>query len=302
MPRRFHTLDVFTEDRLSGNPLAVVHDCDGLDASRMQAIAREFNLSETVFILPPEDAVNTARIRIFTPANELPFAGHPTVGTGVLLAQLRAPELVGASGVVIALEEGIGLVKVEVSRRGTRAARGVFALPKLPAMLDAPVRDPQLAARALGLDVADIGFDDHGVVNASAGVPYTLVPLGSLEALARAQSMATPDFDAAFGGTPHPCCYLYARDGRRRWRARMFAPTLGLTEDPATGSAAAAFAAALMAFEKPADGDEQHIIAQGVEMGRPSEIVLTLDVAGGALVSATIGGAAVIVSQGTIDL
>ena len=101
--RRFHTLDVFTEQKLAGNPLAVVHDSEGLDTEAMQAIAREFNISETVFVMEPDDPVNTAKIRIFTPGSELPFAGHPTVGTGVLLAQLRAPELVGASGVVIAL-------------------------------------------------------------------------------------------------------------------------------------------------------------------------------------------------------
>ena len=302
MPRRFHTLDVFTDRKTAGNPLAVVHDCDGLDGAAMQAIAREFNLSETVFVLPPEDPINTARIRIFTPGSELPFAGHPTVGTGVLLALLRAPEHVKGSGVVIALEEGIGLVKVEVSQRPGRAARGVFALPRLPFLPDAPPRDPALAARALGLSPDDIGFEGHAVGNASAGVPYTMVPLRSLDAMARAKSMATPDFDAAFGGTAHPCCYLYTRVGERRWRTRMFGPTLGVAEDPATGSAAAAFAGTLMAFETVSNGEIQHVLEQGVEMGRPSEIVLTLDVADGALASATIGGGAVIVSQGEIDL
>ncbi len=302
MPRRFHTLDVFTDTKTAGNPLAVVHDCDGLDTSAMQAIAREFNLSETVFVLPPDDPVNTAKIRIFTPGSELPFAGHPTVGTGVLLALVRAPELVRGSGVVIALEEGIGLVKVEVTRPPGRATRGVFALPRLPTIPDAPPRDPLLAATALGLSPDDIGFDGHPVANASAGVPYAMVPVRSLEALARAKSMPTPEFDAAFGGTAHPCCYLYAREGERKWRTRMFAPTIGIPEDPATGSAAAAFAGTLMAFETPGEGETQHVLRQGVEMGRPSEIVLTLDVEGGTLASATIGGAAVIVSQGEIDL
>ncbi len=303
MPRRFHTLDVFTDTKTAGNPLAVVHDGDGLDTAGMQAIAREFNLSETVFVLPPADPVNTARIRIFTPTSELPFAGHPTVGTGVLLALLRAPELVRGSGVVIALEEGIGLVKVEVTRPQGRATRGVFALPRLPTLPEAPPRDAGLAAKALGLLPDDIGFDRHTIANASAGVPYTMVPVASLDALARAQSLPTPEFDAAFGGTPHPCAYLYARDGVRRWRTRMFSPTLGMIEDPATGSAAAAFAGTLMACEPPAsDGETQHVLMQGVEMGRPSEIVLTLDVEGGVLASATIGGAAVIVSHGEIDL
>ncbi len=303
MPRRFHTLDVFTDHALAGNPLAVVHDCEGLDTERMQAITREFNLSETVFVLPPDDPVNTAKIRIFTPGSELPFAGHPTVGTAVLLAQLRAPEMVGSSGIVIALEETIGLVKVEVSKRQGRAARGVFAIPKLPTMVAEPPRNAVQIAKALGLDADDIGFDGHHCANFAAGVAFTMVPLKSLDALARARSVASPDFHAAFGGTPTPWCYLYVKTGPRSWQTRMFAPSHGIAEDPATGGAAAAFAGTIMAFEKPVDGrDQQHIIMQGVEMGRPSEIVLTLDVERGALHEATIGGGAIIVSEGTINL
>jgi trans-2,3-dihydro-3-hydroxyanthranilate isomerase len=301
--RRFHTLDVFTDHALAGNPLAVVHDCAGLDTERMQAITREFNLSETVFVLPPDDPVNTAKIRIFTPGSELPFAGHPTVGTAVLLAQLRAPEMVNRSGIVIALEEKIGLVKVEVSKRPDRAARGVFAIPKLPVMLEEPKRDPGLIAKALKLTVGDIETGQHRPADFAAGPPFTMVGLKSLDALARAKSLPTEDFEAAFGQSPHPCCYLYVKTGPRAWQARMFGPGMGVAEDPATGAAAAAFAGVLMAFEKPQDGrDQQHIIMQGVEMGRPSEIVLTLDVERGALREATIGGGAVIVSEGTINL
>jgi trans-2,3-dihydro-3-hydroxyanthranilate isomerase len=301
--RRFHTLDVFTDHALAGNPLAVVHDSQGLDTARMQAITREFNLSETVFVLPPDDPVNTAKIRIFTPGSELPFAGHPTVGTAVLLAQLRAPEMVNRSGIVIALEEKIGLVKVEVSKRPDRAARGVFAIPKLPVMLEEPKRDPALIAKALGLNLDDIEIEGHHCANFAAGVAFTTVPLKSLDALARAQSNNTQAFRDAFGGTATPWCYLYTRTSPMAWRTRMFAPTDGITEDPATGGAAAAFAGTIMAFEKPQDGrDQQHIIMQGVEMGRPSEIVLTLDVEHGLLREATIGGGAVIVSEGTIDL
>ncbi len=303
MPRCFHTLDVFTDHALAGNPLAVVHDCEGLDTARMQAITREFNLSETVFVLPPDDPVNTAKIRIFTPGSELPFAGHPTVGTAVLLAQLRAPEMVGSSGIVIALEETIGLVKVDVSKRQGRAARGVFAIPKLPVMVAEPPRNAMQIAKALGLDADDIGFDGHHCANFAAGVAFTMVPLKSLDSLSRARSVASPDYEAAFGGTPSPWCYLYVKTGARTWQTRMFAPSHGIVEDPATGAAAAAFAGTIMAFEKPADGrEQQHIILQGVEMGRPSEIVLTLDVERGALNEATIGGGAVIVSEGTINL
>jgi trans-2,3-dihydro-3-hydroxyanthranilate isomerase len=302
MKRRFHTLDVFTGRKFAGNPLAVVHDAEGLDASAMQAVAREFNLSETVFVLPPDDPVNTAKIRIFTPTYELPFAGHPTVGAAVILATLRAPEHMRGAGIVVALEEQIGVVKAKVRQPADKAARAVFDLPRLPEVLVDPPRDPALIAEALGLSIDDIQSAPHHCGNATGGVPYTMVPLAGLAALARAGCAATPAYEAAFGGTSHPCCYLYAATGRNRWQARMFAPLSGVPEDPATGSAAAAFAAALMAFEKPDDGRHQHIIAQGVEMGRPSEIVLTLDVAGGRLQSASIGGEAVVVSEGVLDL
>jgi trans-2,3-dihydro-3-hydroxyanthranilate isomerase len=302
MKRRFHTLDVFTDTPLAGNPLAVVHDSEGLDTAAMQAIAQEFNLSETVFVLPPHDSVNTARIRIFTPANELPFAGHPTVGTGVLLAMLRAPDKVGAAGLVVALEETIGTIKVEVTRQQGKAARGLFSIPKLPEFPVIPPRDAALIADALGLALEDIGFEGHVPCNISAGAPYTAVPITTLEALDRAQSMPTAAFEAAFGGTSHPCAYLYTRTGPNSWQTRMFAPLIGIPEDPATGSAAAAFAGVIMARDKPGNGVHQHILTQGIEMGRPSQIVLTLHVHGGLLEEVSIGGAAVIISEGTIDL
>jgi trans-2,3-dihydro-3-hydroxyanthranilate isomerase len=301
MRRRFHTLDVFTETKLAGNPLAVVHDSEGLDTAMMQAITREFNLAETVFILPPDDPVNTAKIRIFTPARELPFAGHPTVGTAVLLATLRAPEMLKGSGIVVALEENIGLVKVEVTQRPDRAARGVFAIPKLPERKPTP-RDPQLLAAALGLDGKDIGFGAFAPCDVSAGVLFTMMPVASIEALGRARAQLGAAFDLAFAGPEPTAAYLYAPDGPQRWRTRMFAPSMGIAEDPATGGAAAGFAGVIMAFEGPTNGEHQHIITQGVEMGRPSEIILTLRVERGRLAEASIGGTAVILSEGTLDL
>ncbi len=292
MRRRFHTLDVFTDTPLHGNPLAVVQDAEGLDAGRMQAIAREFNLSETVFVLEPRDPVNSARLRIFTPARELPFAGHPTVGAAVLLAELRAPEIVARQDLALLLEEEIGLVHC-TARRVRGRSRASFTLPRLPAEAGEPASDADLAA-ALSIDAAEVGFDRHRPALMSAGVPYTLVPLATAEAVDRAwpDPARWPEGLAA---------YLYARapDG---FHARMFAPEMGMTEDPATGSAAAAFAGAVMRFEAPADGDHTVQIRQGVAMGRPSLIVLGLEVADGALASASIGGGAVIVSEGTIDL
>jgi trans-2,3-dihydro-3-hydroxyanthranilate isomerase len=301
MRRRFYTLDVFTEIRLAGNPLAVVLDSEGLDTSAMQAITREFNLSETVFVMPPHDPVNTARIRIFTPGGELPFAGHPTVGTAVLLGVLRAPEHVKGAGIVIALEETIGLIKVDVRQRPERAARGLFALPRLPVKLE-HTRDGQKIAAALALHADDIAGDAFPPSDFSAGVPFTIVNLTSLDALSRAQALDGPAFDAAFGSNGHAAVYLCFREKPLHWRTRMFAPTMGIKEDPATGAAAAAFAGAIMAHERPGNGQHQHVIHQGVEMGRPSEIVLTLTVEQDRLVEATVGGGAVIISEGTIDI
>ena len=292
MRRRFHTLDVFTDEPLSGNPLAVILDAEGLDSGRMQAIAREFNLSETVFALEPRDPVNSARIRIFTPGRELPFAGHPTIGTAVLLAETRGPEIVGRQDLALVLEEEVGLVHC-VARRVRGRSRATFTLPRLPAETGFTGSIESLAT-SLSIDAAEIGFDRHSPTVMSAGVPYTMVPLKSVACVDRAwpDLARWPDDLETF---------VYARDGEGYY-ARMFAPTFGINEDPATGSAAAAFAGALMRFENLGDGDHSVPIRQGVAMGRPSLIVLGLDIVDGTLASATIGGGAVMVSQGLIDL
>ena len=300
MTRTFYTLDVFTESALEGNPLAVVTDAEGLDTARMQAIAREFNLSETVFVLPPHDPVNSARIRIFTPANELPFAGHPTVGAAVLLAQLRAPEILARQHLALVIEETVGPVHC-IARKVKGATRASFTVPKLPVPAGDAPSDAAIAA-ALGLDPADIGFADHRPSVFSAGVPFSFVPVTGLEAAGRAwpnHSRWAETFGRIGGAfvytraTQHPEAQIHAR---------MFAPLMGITEDPATGSAVAALAGVLMRHESFADGDHTVLVEQGVEMGRPSFITLGLDVEGGALVSASIGGAAVVVSQGTLSL
>ena len=300
MPRRFYTLDVFTGDALAGNPLAVVLDSDGLDLARMQAIAKEFNLSETVFVQPPADPRQRADIRIFTPGRELPFAGHPTVGTAVLLAILDRGGQPGA--VAFGLKEQVGIVPcvAEVEDDGRGHAR--FRLPRLPESWGTGI-DKVAAAEALGLDPSEIGFARHRPSKHSGGVAYDLVPVASLDAVARAKPRGQP-FDAAFGASSHPAAYVYTRmDGPGlRFRARMFAPGLGINEDPATGSAVASFAGALMQFEALGDGEHDVIVEQGVEMGRPSEIALQLVVQKGALASAEIGGKAVVVSRGELLL
>jgi trans-2,3-dihydro-3-hydroxyanthranilate isomerase len=302
MPRRFHTLDVFTENRHEGNPLAVVLDSDDLTDGEMQAIAREFNLAETVFVFPPQDQLNAARIRIFTPATELPFAGHPTVGTAVLLAELRAGDMLAGPGVTIVLEEKVGPVAVDVMRKPGRACRAVFPLPVLPKLLD-HVFDPPKVARAIGLDVGELGFGAHGIAAWSAGVPFVMVPVRSLEAIGRA-GVADPHLWAeVFGVTGKGAAFLYTRETAKpnhHVHARMFSPAMGIAEDPATGSAVAAFAGVAATCELPEDGVHQLVIEQGFEMGRPSLIALDLDIQHGALVAAAIGGSAVRVSEGKL--
>jgi trans-2,3-dihydro-3-hydroxyanthranilate isomerase len=289
--RHFFTLDVFTDKAMAGNPLAVVLDSEGLDTARMQAIAQEFNLSETVFVSTPMDPKNRAALRIFTPARELPFAGHPTVGTAVLLATLDK----ASTGTRFVLEEVAGLVPCETTPGGAQ-----FRLPKLPVAVAGGASAAEYAS-ALCIETADIGFDRHVPGKFSGGVEYDLVPVKSLEIMAR----MSPSIGFMGQGMAAPAVFAYSRqtfDKRHQFHARMFAPEMGIREDPATGSAVAAFAGAFMAYEQPEDGIHGMIIEQGYEMGRPSQIELTLNVANGALLSATIGGGAVIVSEGQLRL
>ncbi len=297
MRRKFFTLDVFTEKRFAGNPLAVVLEPDGLDTAAMQALAREFNLSETVFVFPPVDAANRAKLRIFTPGSELPFAGHPTVGTAVLLARMD-----GGGTRAFGLEETIGLVPCLAEETGQESGRARFILPKLP-VETGPLLDIAAIASALNLTPDDIGYGDARPSRWSAGTELSFVPVKGLAAIARCR----PDlvrFDAVFGFGVAAKTYVFCRetdDKSHHFHARMFAPSIGVMEDPATGAAAAAFAGFLAAHGGYADGEHLVRIEQGYEMGRPSLIELTLTLAGGKLAAASIGGAAVVVSEGAIE-
>lgn len=296
MKRRFVTLDVFTTRRHAGNPLAVVLQSEGLDAQAMQAIAREFNLSETVFILPPDEPGHRAAVRIFTPGTELPFAGHPTVGAAVWLA--LTDHAAGTPAEVLVLEETIGAVSCAVDVTGSHAGHAVFTLPRLPERAG-EVAAAEILAAALGLESGDIGYGAHLPGLFSAGVPYSCVPLATREAVAKARPDLGRWDEAMQGGAAFVYCRETAEPGHH-FHARMFAPNLGLMEDPATGSAVAAFAGAIMACDKPEDGDHRFVVEQGYEMGRPSQIALEMSLRDGALVSARIGGSAVVVSEGVL--
>jgi trans-2,3-dihydro-3-hydroxyanthranilate isomerase len=296
MRRRYFTLDVFTTDRFAGNPLAVVLESSGLETPAMQTIACEFNLPETVFVYPPDDPKHRARVRIFTPGRELPFAGHPTVGTAVLLAHLDG----GDAPREIVLAEQVGPVTCKV-RPGRGGGRASFDIPKLPERLG-PVPEVSKLAAALSLKPGDIGGDGFVPERWNAGNGFSFVPVKSLEVIARAR----PDMSRwaeAIGSNDPQGVFLFCREVAAKghsFHARMFAPGLGVTEDPATGSAVAAFAGPLAAAQ-PGDGQHLYVIEQGYEMGRPSLINLTLSIRGGTLTGATVGGDAVLISEGTIE-
>lgn len=295
----FVTLDVFTDTPFAGNPLAVVMGADALSDGQMQAIAREFNLSETVFVRQPAHSAHTASVRIFTPYKELPFAGHPTIGCAIHLAE-RAHGRASDFDAIITLEEKIGLVRCAVKLSPSAITFATFDAPKLSENAG-PAATDDIYAAALGLSVEDIGFDRHMPTLHSAGVPFAFVPVKTLEALTRAKPTATCTSDSMGVGE----VFVYARlpdSSPHAFRARMFAPEFGIAEDPATGSAAAAFAGVCARFESLADGWHTLPIEQGVEMGRPSLIGLEIELAGGLLHAARIGGCAVTVSEGKIAI
>jgi trans-2,3-dihydro-3-hydroxyanthranilate isomerase len=303
MALKLHTLDVFTERRFGGNPLAVVHDADALDGKEMQVIARELNLSETVFLLKPANPAHSAKVRIFTPGRELPFAGHPTIGTAILLAELR--EMLangdGERDAIIVLEQAIGTVRVGVRLRAGQAPFAEFDAPKLPEKTGTLAARDRLAD-ALGLLPREIGFENHTALRIAAGNKFAFVPVNSLEAIGRARIHAAL-WPGTFPQSEIDGVYLYTRQcvhNGSAFHARMFAPQLGVPEDPATGSAAVGFAGVVHEFDGLPDGPHKRVIEQGHEMGRPSSIVLTLVVQGGRLETVRIGGSAVRVIDGTL--
>lgn len=304
--RFYEIYDVFSDKLLTGNPLAIVYDADGLDEAAMQAIAREFNLSETVFVFPAANAMHRAAIRIFTPDYELAFAGHPTIGTAIALAYRCDSRREPNRDLIMILEEKIGPVRIAVQCRDAGScsnptAFAEFDLPVLPKPLEIVV-EKEMAAAALGLNTHEIGFENHVPSVWSGGKPYVLVPVQTM--IAAAKVIVDPVFVAdhlpKIDGRAL-CFYVYTRETRlfeSDFHARMFTGGPHIYEDPATGSAVAAFAGAIHHFDRPVDGLTRLWIEQGIEMGRPSRIRLELDVASKKLTGARIGGHAVKVAQG----
>ena len=300
MQRRYITVDVFTDRAFGGNPLAVVLDAGGLSAAQMQAIATEFNYSETTFVLPPRDGGNDAQVRIFTVNQEIPFAGHPNVGTAFVLASLAA-----APPARLKFEEGAGLVPVEILQEAGRVVGAELTAPQ--ALSKLTQFSAEQAASCISLSAADIKTDRHPPRIFSVGLPFLMVEVASRDALRRAR----PDA-AAFARTL-PCdgavgVYFYTRDVPAaekpcELQARMFFPgSSGLTEDPATGSATVAAAAMLADLASERDGELKLRIGQGVDMGRPSLLLTRVRKQNGAVVSAHVGGGCVQMMEGTFRL
>lgn len=302
MKLAFHTLDVFTTRKFGGNPLAVVLGADTLSTEQMQTITREFNLSETTFVMTPDDPAHTAKVRIFFPGGEMPFAGHPTLGTAALLAMLKHKPGCNFE-TAITLELKAGLTPVKISRIADRMS-GIFTAPVVP--FHAPVTLPSVeqAARALNLDVADIGFDGHGLACLEGGPRFFYVSVKSRAALEKAKVLE-PHWSSLIAPLKTDLAYVYTRGGDgagTAFRSRAFAPTGGIPEDPATGSATALLAAQLLTAEKLTDGTHRWQLEQGYEMGRPSDLRLEADVAGGKLSAVRVGGSAVPMMKGEIEL
>jgi len=291
----YYLLDVFTRERLAGNPLAVVLKADGLSDERMQAIAGEFNLSETVFVHAPRNERHAAALRIFTTERELAFAGHPTIGSTVLLGLLHRLS-------AVRLELGVGLVTAVMERIDRRTGEAKFALPRLPERL-AEMPDIAAIAARLGLVESDIGCNGMMPARYSAGSPFYLIPVrdtGALEAIA----LERRGWSEVFPGD-HNAIYVFTATPDERgtdYAARMFGVGTDQGEDPATGSAAAALVGLLV--DEGGYGEGQHVIGlrQGHEMGRPSRIDVQFTIAEGALKHAGIGGSAVILAEGVLDL
>ncbi|MCU0300567.1 MAG: PhzF family phenazine biosynthesis protein [Candidatus Nanopelagicales bacterium] len=302
MGHAFVTCDVFTDVRFGGNPLAVLLDARGLTASQMQQVAREFNYSETTFVLPPERA-GDRRVRIFTPTREVPFAGHPNVGTAFVLATLGELGTLERERQVV-LEEPAGDVPVTVRPLGSGRFRCELRAPEPPSV--GPPVPVGLVATAMGLEPGDVATDRHAPCVASVGLPFVLVELRDEDALRRARpdEPALRRLLAAGAATADVHCYVRTPDSPDGvdLRTRMFAPFDGVPEDPATGSANAALAGLLSALAPERDGDFAWTITQGVEMGRPSRMDARTEKRLGQVLGVWIGGESVLVSRGTIEV
>jgi trans-2,3-dihydro-3-hydroxyanthranilate isomerase len=310
---RFVTCDVFTDTPLTGNPLAVVFGAEGLPTETLLAITREFNYSETTFVFAAEQADTTRRVRIFTPGGEVPFAGHPTLGTAHVLVATGALGPVADGVMHVVLGENVGPVPVTVQCAAGSPVRSQLTTAQGPEERTAGVPDIPTLARILGLTPDDFVGGAHAPAAVSCGLPFLVVPLASVDAVRRARvhrESWESHLQGQWASEPMVFAALQADADRADApvalrdvdiRARVFVPGLSVPEDPATGSANACLAGYLAA-RTPRDGTLRWRVAQGIEMGRPSRLDIEADKSGGAVAAIRVAGATVIVSDGTFRL
>ncbi len=301
MKYSFHTCDVFTDVRFGGNPLAIVLGADDLSGEQMQIVAKEFNLSETVFVLAREKSENTARVRIFTPQRELPFAGHPTIGCACLVALLSQAE--GDFDIEVRLEEAAGIVPVRVRLSAGKPSAQLTA-PGLPEISRENL-DHYLIAQGFSLTPDDIGFSNHHAqAVTSSGNVFQFVPVKDLDALSRV-NLSFPSYGDAETSAGAMCTVAYTHGGvdeATDFSLRVFAPCESIAEDPATGSAAATFPGQLALFQNLDYGSHTWRLEQGVDMGRPSKLLLEADRHNCTFTKIRVAGSVVFVSQGEIEI
>ena len=297
MGYRYHICDVFTDTRFGGNQLAVLPEAGGLSDRQMQQVAREFNFSESAFVLPAEQG-HARRVRIFTPTAEIPFAGHPNIGTACVLATTGVLGPIDAS-LTVTFEENAGLVPITIHRRQGTLWCQLSAPERLALGKTVPA---EVLAAAVSLSPEDVVVTTHQPQVASVGLPFLVAELRDRSALERAR-VSGQGFDALVARGVVPDLHLYTRSGDEfDIRARMFAPFDGVPEDPATGSANCVLAGLLSHYGAPTDGTTSWRIAQGVEMGRPSVLEASAEKRGGVVVVTRVGGASVMVSEGIIEV
>jgi trans-2,3-dihydro-3-hydroxyanthranilate isomerase len=299
MRYRYLTADIFTDEPFGGNQLAVFPEASGLNDEQMFALAKEFNISETTFVFTPEKG-GTRTVRIWTPGGEVPFAGHPTVGTAHVLAEIGEIPLDGETTSIV-FEEGVGPVPVSIRASGGKPVFAQLSVAKLPEV-GPPVPTRETLASILSLETKDLVGGHFAPQSVSCGLPFLFVPVKDRDAVKRSR-IRVEQWERTLGNAWASMVFVFSRDPEREGsdiRARMYAPGISVPEDPATGSACAALGGYLGARDPRQDGTLRWVVEQGFEMGRPSIIEVETDKRGGMITGVRVGGASVMMGEGTI--
>ena len=299
---KFYTTDVFTNKIFGGNQLAVFPNARGLSGELMQKIAKEFNLSETAFVLPPQNPHHTRQLRIFTPGVELPFAGHPTIGTAYVLAEIGEIPL-EASTTEIVFEEGVGDLGIVINSQDGKPVSTYLTTAQLPEF-GANAPEAAIIAQTLSLKEEDLLLGKWNPAAVSCGVPFLFIPVRDRTVLGKI-SLNLESWQKHLQNYEAPHLYVFCFDPELEdsdLRARMFAPAMGIAEDPATGAAASALAGYLGVRNSTENGLIRWRVEQGFEIGRPSFLEVEAEKIAGEIVKVRVGGESVMVSEGTMEI